>query len=170
MHVHIVLAGLLIAKTLGWLAVGIGATITPTLNTNPTTMAANWSKGVAANAQKWLAKYLAPKAAFNANPTQAQAAWITGIQSAMARNAYANGMQNADLTMAANNASNFGVTNYAASGTNKAAKYAAKAPNLANAINTVRAQVEAMPKGGLQNGIARATQWMTLMSAYKGKI
>jgi len=146
------------------------ATITPTLQTNPTTMAANWSKGVAANAQKWLAKYLAPKAAFNANPTQAQAAWITGIQGAMARNAYATGLGNADLTMAANNASTFGVTNYAASGTNKAAKFAAKAPALAAAINSVRATVEAMPKGGLQNGIARMTAWATGMSAYKGKI
>lgn len=146
------------------------ATITPTLQTNPTTMATNWSKGVAANAQKWLAKYLAPKAAFNANPTQAQAAWITGIQAAMARNAYATGLGNADLTMAANNASTFGVTNYAASGTNKAAKFAAKAPNLANAINAVRATVEAMPKGGLQNGIARMTAWATGMAAYKGKI
>ena len=62
------------------------ATITPTLNTNPTTMAANWSKGVAANAQKWLAKYLAPKALFNANPTQSQAAWTAGIAAAQARN------------------------------------------------------------------------------------
>lgn len=146
------------------------ATITPTLNTNPTTMAANWSKGVAANAQKWLNKYLNPKAAFNANPTQAQQAWITGINAAQARNAYANGMQNADLTMAANNASTFGVTNYAASGTNKAAKYSAKAPALANAINAVRATVEAMPKGGLTNGIARMTAWANGMAAYKGKI
>ena len=170
MNWTLLIAALLVFALRLWRFTVVNATITPTLNTNPTTMAANWSKGVAANAQKWLAKYLAPKAAFNANPTQAQAAWITGIQSAMTRNAYANGMQNADLTMAANNASTFGVTNYAASGTNKAAKYAAKAPNLANAINTVRAQVEALPKGGLQNGIARATQWMTLMSAYKGKI
>jgi acyl CoA:acetate/3-ketoacid CoA transferase alpha subunit len=146
------------------------ATITPTLQTNPTTMAANWSKGVTANAQKWLNKYLNPKAAFNANPQQSQAAWTTGIQAAQARNAYATGLQNADLTMAANNASTFGVTNYAASGTNKAAKYSAKAPALAAAINQVRTQVEAMPKGGLQNGIARATAWATGMSAYKGKI
>lgn len=146
------------------------ATITPTLATNPTTMTANWTKGVQANGQKWLAKYLAPKAAFNANPTQAQAAWINGINSAMARNAYATGLGNADLTMAANNATNFGMANYTASGTNKVAKYAAKAANLATAINSVRSQVEAMPKGGLQNGIARATAWMTLMSAYKGKI
>jgi hypothetical protein len=146
------------------------ATINPTLQTNPTTMAANWSKGVTANAQKWLNKYLNPKAAFNANPQQSQAAWTTGIQAAQARNAYATGLQNADLTMAANNASTFGVTNYAASGTNKAAKYSAKAPALAAAINQVRTQVEGMPKGGLQNGIARATAWATGMSAYKGKI
>jgi hypothetical protein len=146
------------------------ATITPTLNTNPTTMAANWSKGVAANAQKWLAKYLAPKALFNANPTQSQAAWTAGIAAAQARNAYANGLQNADVTMAANNASTFGVNNYAASGTNKAAKFAAKTPALATAINAVRQQVESMPKGGLQNGIARMQAWATGMSAYKGKI
>jgi len=146
------------------------ATITPTLQTNPTTMAANWSKGVAANAQKWLAKYLNPKAAFNANPTQSQASWMAGINAAIARNAYATGLANADLGMAATNASTFGVTNYAASGTNKAAKFAAKAPALASAINAVRQQVESMPKGGLQNGIARMTAWATGMSAYKGKI
>jgi hypothetical protein len=146
------------------------ATITPTLNTNPTTMAANWSKGVAANAQKWLNKYLNPKAAFNANPQQSQAAWSAGIAAAQARNAYANGLQGADLTMAANNASTFGVNNYAASGTNKAAKYAAKTANLASAINSVRATVEAMPKGGTQNGINRMIAWANGMAAYKGKI
>ena len=74
------------------------ATITPTSQVNAATMAANWSKGVAANSGKWLAKYLAPKAVFNSNPAASQAAWSAGIQTALANNSYATGMANANVT------------------------------------------------------------------------
>jgi hypothetical protein len=146
------------------------ATITPTTGINPTTMAANWGPGVSANAQKWLNKYLNPKVAFNSNPTQAQAAWQAGVTAAMAANRYATKMAAVNLTTAANNASTFGVTNYAASGTNKAAKYAAKTQALAAAETTVRATVEAMPKGRGQNNINRMVAWANGMAAYKGQI
>jgi hypothetical protein len=146
------------------------ATITPTLSINPQTMTSNWTKGVQQSGQKWLAKYLAPRRAFNADPTGSQTAWQNGINAAIARNAYANGLANADLTMAANNATNFGQTNYVAAGTNHAAKYAAKANNLATALSTVRAQVEAMPKSTPADRINRMVAWATGMAAYKGKI
>lgn len=146
------------------------ATITPTSTINPTTMAANWSKGVSNNAQKWLNKYLNPRAAFNANPTQAQAAWSAGVQRAMSLGTYATKLGSADLTMAANNASTFGVINYGNSGTAKAAKYAAKTTALASALTTVRNQVLAMPNATLQDRLARMTAMATGMAAYKGKI
>ena len=146
------------------------ATITPTSTINPTTMAANWTKGVTNNAQKWLAKYLAPRAAFNSNPLQAQAAWQAGITRAISLGTYATKLGAADLTMAANNASTFGVQNYAASGTTKAAKFAAKTPALASALSTVRATVLAMPNATLQDRLARMTAQATGMAAYKGKI
>jgi hypothetical protein len=146
------------------------ATITPTTAINATTMAANWGKGVAANAPKWLNKYLNPKALFNANPQQAQTAWAAGVQAALAANSYATGMQNANLTAAANNASQFGVTNYANSGTTKAYKYANKSVSLAAAETSVLATVNAMPKGRGANNQARMLAWSNGMAAYKGKI
>lgn len=146
------------------------ATITPTTTVNAANMAANWTKGVAANSAKWLAKYLAPKVLFNANPTQAQANWIAGVNAAAAANSYANGLTNVNLTTVANNATNFGAANYAASGTNKAANYSAKTTNLANAISAVRSTVLAMPNSTLQDRINRMTAWATGMAAYKGQI
>jgi hypothetical protein len=146
------------------------ATITPTSTINPATMAANWTKGVTNNSAKWLNKYLNPRALFNANPTGAQAAWQGGITRAISLGTYATKLAAADPTMAANNASTFGVQNYAASGTTKAAKYAAKTTNLASALSTVRATVLAMPNVTLQDRLARMTAMATGMAAYKGKI
>ena len=146
------------------------ATITPTTQINPATMAAHWGPGVSSNAQKWLNKYLNPKALFNANPQQAQVAWNAGIQRAIANGTYATKLGAADTTMAANNASQFGVTNYANSGTAKAAKYAAKTQALAAAESTVLATVNAMPKGAGPNNEARMLAWSRGMAGYKGKI
>ena len=144
------------------------ATITPTNNINPTTMAANWTTGVQNNAAKWLQKYLAPKAAFNANPVQSQLAWQAGINAAIARGAYASGLGKADLTMAANNATNFGQANYSASGRNKAAKYAAKTPALASAMTSLRATVNAMSSATLEDRIAKSAAWARGLAALKG--
>jgi hypothetical protein len=146
------------------------ATITPTSQVNAATMAANWSKGVAANSGKWLAKYLAPKALFNANPAASQAAWSAGIQTALANNSYATGMANANVAVAASNAQNFGQTNYANSGTNKAYKYTNKSASLAAAITAVSQQVQAMPRGKGANNNNRMLAWSQGMAAYKGKI
>jgi hypothetical protein len=148
------------------------ATITPTNNVNPTTMASNWGKGVSANAQKWLAKYLAPKRLFNANPQQSQADWVAGVTQAQATNKYMNGLANADVTAAANNASQYGVTNYAQSGTTKAYKFAAKTNALAAAINASVQAADATPRGpsGSQANIARMTAFATTMHSFKGKI
>jgi len=156
-----------------WLAalvVGLGATITPTSQVNAANMAANWSKGVANNGAKWLQKYLAPKALFNANPTAAQAAWQAGIQNAVANNSYATGMANANVQAAANNAQQFGQTNYVNAATTKAYKYTAKATSLAAAISAVSAQVASMPRGKGANNNARMLAWAQGMAAYKGKI
>src|SRR6266542_1272180 len=95
------------------------ATITPTSQINPTTMADNWSRGLSSNAQKWLNKYLNPRVAFNVDPTSSQAAYQTGVQAALARNAYANGMAAVVLVAGANDASQDGVTNFANAGTAK---------------------------------------------------
>ena len=55
--------------------------ITPTTTINPATMTANWTAGLQApsNVQKLINKYNNPKAAFNANPTAAQASYQTGV-------------------------------------------------------------------------------------------
>lgn len=148
------------------------ATITPTLNVNAQTMLANWTAGLQnpANAQKLVNKYLNPKVAFNANPAQSQAAWQVGINRAMTANKYQNGMANANLAQAATNMQQFGGANWSAAGTSKAYKYQAIATALAAAINTVRTQVDAMPKGKGANNIARMTAWANGMAAYYGKI
>lgn len=146
------------------------ATITPTNNINPANMAANWGPGVSNNAQKWQKKTLAPRALFNANPTQNQANWISGVNKAAANGTYATKIAAVDLTAMANGIATYGTTNYQASGTTKAAKYAAKTVALANAETAVLATVIAMPKGKGANNEARQLAWSRGMAAYKGKI
>lgn len=146
------------------------ATINPTNQVDPAVMAANWGKGVQANSQKWLAKYLAPKRLFNADPTGSQNSWNTGIQRAVTLNSYANGLKAADPTVAANNAQQFGVNNYTNAGTQKAYKFQRKSAALAAALNSVAQTVNAMPRGKGANNEARMLQQTRGMAAYKGKI
>ena len=146
--------------------------ITPTLTVDPVKMTNNWSAalGSPVNVAKLIDKYNHPKVAFNANPTQAQQAWNTGIQRAMTANKYANGMAAANLDQASTNMTNYGGNNWSQSGTSKKYKYQAISVALAAAINAVAAQVAAMPKGKGANNQARMNAWFTGMSAYYGKI
>lgn len=148
------------------------ATITPTLNVDPNVMIANWAAGLASptNQQKLVAGYLAPRRAFNADPTGSQAAWITGITRAQSAGKYATGMQNANLAQAATNMQQYGGTNWSTAGTSKKYKFAAKAPALAAALNAVLAQVNAMPTGKGPSNEARMLAWSRGMGAYYGKI
>ena len=146
------------------------ATIQPTAAINPQTMAANWGPGVTNNAQKWMNKTLAPRVAFNADPQGNSAAWSQGVQAAITSGSYAAGLQNTNMAAMANGIATYGVTAYGASGTQKAANYAAKTQALAAAETTVRATVLAMPKGGSANNNARMLAWANGMRAYKGKI
>lgn len=146
--------------------------ITPTLNVDPTVMTNNWSTALSSGpgAAKLVYKYNHPKRAFNADPQGSQLAWITGITRAQQANKYATGMANANLDQASANMTQYGGTNWAAAGTAKKYKYAAKAAALAAAINSVLATVSAMPKGRGANNQARMNAWFTGMSAYYGKI
>jgi len=146
------------------------ATITPTTQINSATMAANWGPGVQNNAQKWQNKTLNPRALFNANPTQNQANWAAGVQRAQAAGTYASKLAAVNMANMANAISTYGTTNYGASGTQKAAKYAAKTSALATALTAVRQSVDAMPTGKGANNEARMLAWSRGMSAYKGKI
>ena len=146
------------------------ATITPTTQINPQTMAANWGPGVINNAQKWQKKALAPRRAFNADPTQNQANWAAGVARAQAQGTYAAKLAAVDLGMMANAIATYGITNYAAAGTNKAAKYAAKTQALAAAETAVLQTVSSMPTGKGANNEARMLAWSRGMAAYKGKI
>src|SRR5260370_20271420 len=115
-------------------------------------------------------KTLKPSVMFNANPTQNQANWIIGVQAAAAKGTYAAKLAAVNLTNMANGIASYGVANYGASGTQKAAKYAAKTVALANAENAVRATVLAMPKGKGANNNNRMLAWSNGMAAYKGTI
>ena len=144
--------------------------ITPTQTVNPTTMAANWGPGVRNNSAKWLAKYLAPKRLFNADPAGWAAAWQNGINEAIAAGTPQKKFAAADPNVAAANATAFGQTNFANSGTNKAAKYAAKAPALASLINSALAQISSLPKGKGANNENRMLTFTRAMAAGKGTI
>jgi hypothetical protein len=146
------------------------ATITPTTQINAANMAANWGPGVINNAQKWQKKTLAPRALFNANPTQNQANWTTGVNRAAAAGTYATKIANVDMAAMANAIATYGTTNYSAAGTNKAAKYASKTAALASAETAVLATVAQMPTGKGANNEARMLAWSRGMAAYKGKI
>jgi len=144
--------------------------ITPTTQVNASTMAANWGPGVTNNAQKWQKKTLSPRAAFNANPQQNQQNWMTGVNNAAAQGTYATKIAAVDLNAMGNAIATYGTTNYAASGTQKAAKYAAKAPALAAALSSVAQTVNAMPTGKGANNEARMLAQTRGMAAFKGKI
>jgi hypothetical protein len=144
------------------------ATITPTSTINPATMAANWTTGVGQSGAKWLNKYLNPKAAFNADPTGSQTKWMNGVNAAIARNAYSKGLGKADLTMAANNATAFGQSNYSSAGARYAAKYAAKTTGLAAAMTALRATVNAMDASTLEARIAKSAAWARGLAALRG--
>jgi len=170
MHVHLAVTLMSLLHWLPWLLIGIGATITPTNQINPATMAANWGPGMINNAQKWQKKTLAPHVLFNANPTQNQANWITGVNAAASTGKYANKIAAVDMAAMANGIATYGTTNFAAAGTNKAPKYAAKTQALAAAETAVLATVLAMPKGRGANNEARMLAWKRGMEAYNGKI
>ena len=146
--------------------------ITPTNSVNPATMTANWTAGLQnpTNQQKLIAKYLAPKRLFNADPAGSQTAWQAGITRAITANKYANGMANANTNQAATNMQQYGGANWSQAGTSKAYKYQAVSAALANAISAVMATVNAMPKGRGANNQARMLAWFNGMSAYYGKI
>jgi len=146
------------------------ATITPTTTINAGTMAANWGPGVINNSQKWQKKTLSPRVLFNANPTQNQANWTTGVQKAASLGTYAAKISAVDLTAMANGIATYGTSNYAAAGTNKAAKYAAKTVALASAETAVLGTIASMPTGTGANNEARMLAWSRGMAAYKGKI
>lgn len=146
------------------------ATITPTTQINPQTMAANWGPGVSNNAQKWQKKALNPRRLFNADPTQNQANWAAGVARAQAQGTYASKLASVDLGAMATAISTYGTTNYAAAGTQKAAKYAAKTQALAAAETAVLQTVSSMPTGKGANNEARMLAWSRGMAAYKGKI
>lgn len=146
------------------------ATITPTASINPTTMAANWGPGVINNAQKWMNKTLAPRVAFNADPTTTAAAWATGVQAAVANGSYSKGLTGTNMAAMANGIATYGVAAYGASGSQKVANYAAKTQALAAVETQVRATVLAMPKGGAANNNARMIAWANGMRAAKGTI
>jgi hypothetical protein len=146
--------------------------ITPSSGVNPTTMTNNWAAGLQSplNQQKLVTNYNNPKRLFNYDPIGQQADWQTGIQRASAANKYATGMANANLNQASANMTQYGGQNWATAGTSKKYKYAAKATNLAAAINAVSATVDAMPKGKGANNQARMIAWSNGMAAYYGKI
>ena len=79
-------------------------------------------------------------------------------------------MQNADTNAAAANMQNYGGANWSAAGTSKKYKYAAKAANLAAAINATLATVSAMPKGRGASNRQRMLAWFDGMSSFYGKI
>ncbi len=146
------------------------ATITPTNQINAARMATNWGPGVTNNAQKWKNKTLAPRQFFNHDPVGAQANWSAGVNRALSAGTYASKIGSVDMNLMANAIDTYGAQNYGNSGTQKAAKYAAKTNALAAAETAVLATVISMPKGKGANNEQRMLAWSRGMAAYKGKI
>ena len=144
--------------------------ITPRSGVNAGTMATNWSKGVAANAQKYIAGATNPRRLFNADPQSAQQAWVNGVNTAISANSYASGLQNTDLNQMATNITSFGGARWAQAGTSKAAKFTNKSAALAAAIQSALQSIAGMPRVTTQDRIARASAFQTAMAAFRGKI
>ena len=168
--IHIALASFHLWYLIALLPFVFGATITPTNTVDPAAMAANWPVGVQNNALKWKNKTLAPKRMFNANATQSQQSLLLAVQTAVANNAYVNGVGKVDLAAMATAIDTYGQAAYDASGTQKAAKFASKTVNLANAINAALQQVNLIPRGTPTNNDNRAATFARVMRTFKGKI
>jgi hypothetical protein len=143
--------------------------IQPRGNIDPTQMSNNWLTGVTNNAPKWEAGVLSPRRMFNANPAAAQTAFAAGVNRAVAANSYANGLKNTDLTAMANNISTNGQGRYTSGATAKQAKYLKAATKVAPMINSALSSIANMPRGTLQQNLARATAFATAMAQNKGK-
>ncbi|MGO8777255.1 MAG: hypothetical protein ACLQHT_23505, partial [Terracidiphilus sp.] len=96
--------------------------------------------------------------------------WTQGVNTAASLGTYAMKIAAVDLNAMANGIATYGTTNFAAAGTNKASKYAAKTNALAAAETAVLGTVLTMPKGKGANNEARMLAWSRGMAAYKGKI
>jgi len=144
--------------------------ITPRSGVNAASMAANWSKGVAGAAQKYVQGATNPRRLFNADPAGSQSSWANGVNNALTNNRYANGLSSTDLNQMATNITNFGGARYAQAGTAKAAKFTAKSSGLAAAISSAQQSIANMPRDTPQARIARSQAFQTAMLAFKGKI
>jgi hypothetical protein len=133
-------------------------------------MATNWSKGVAGGAQKYITGATNPRRLFNADPQGAQQSYVNGVNTAIANNRYATGLQNTDLNQMATNITSFGGARFAQAGTSKAAKFTAKSTALAAAIQSAQQSIANMPRVTPQDRIARSQAFQTAMLAFKGKI
>lgn len=139
--------------------------ITQRTGINPTTMAANWSKGVAAAGASWLQGVENPRALPNANPQQNASNWLAGVQ--QAQPAYVAGVSSPNYLTRLDAGAKAKQGSYTGSGQAHAADFASSANKLAPMIQTALASLP--PKGPRGTNTARSDAFQTAMHAQKGQ-
>lgn len=129
------------------------------------TMAANWSKGIAAAGPKWTAGIDNPRSDPNANPSGNSANWQAGV--AAAAPTYEAAISSSAYLPAWKAGAKAKVSSFTGSGAARAANFAASAAKLAPMINTAMSGLPA--KGPKGTNIQRAVSFATAMHAQKGQ-
>lgn len=136
-------------------------------NIDPTSMATNWSAGIARSGDKWAKGFANPRRDPRAAAAAASGTWAQNTAAAVDR--YRQNVGNYDADAAIANANNVGKGRYSQAGTQKAAKFQKKAAALASAI---QAGLAAIPqdRSTYQARKARADAMQDFMHNQKGKI
>lgn len=139
--------------------------ITQRTGINPTTMASNWQKGVAASGAKWLAGVENPRHLPNANPQANAANWLAGVQ--QAQPSYVAGVSAPDYLTRLDTGAKAKQASYTTAAQTHLADFSASATKLAPMIQHALSTLPAKGPRGTNSG--RSTAFQEAMHAQKGQ-
>jgi hypothetical protein len=139
--------------------------ITQRTGVNPQTMAANWTKGVAAAGSKWLTGIENPRALPNANPQQNAQNWLAGVE--QAQPAYIAGVSSPNYLTRLDAGAKAKQGSYTGAAQTHAADFASSAQRLAPMIQQALSNLP--PKGPKGTNTQRSTAFQEAMHAQKGQ-
>ena len=139
--------------------------ITQRQGVNATTMAANWTKGVAAAGAKWLTGVESPRQLPNANPQAAANNWTAGVQAAQPL--YIAGLSNPNYLTRLDAGAKAKQGSYTGAATTHAADFQSSANKLVGMIASALQSLP--PKGPPGTNSGRSTAFQEAMHALKGQ-
>lgn len=132
---------------------------------DPTTIATKWANRLGAAGDEIKQGVMAVQQAPGAKAAQAADLWVQQVTASKAK--WARRVASVSLTDWQNAMVNVGIGRIQQGAQAKQAKVASFMAQLIPYITNGQAQIASMPKGGLQNSIARMTAWTTYMSKFQ---